>query len=99
MSINKDALFPVSKIGTQLQNAQIASKIGITAPVFLSAVLEYMAAEVLSIAGKLVVSEPNSNTRVRMIQPVHIQRAIRNDTELNKLIDFVAVNTSMYEDT
>ena len=73
--------FPVGRIGRYLKNGKYAERVGAGAPVYLAAVLEYLAAEVLELAGN--AAKDNKKTR---IIPRHIQLAVRNDEELNKLM-------------
>ncbi|PHT46488.1 Histone H2A.1 [Capsicum baccatum] len=56
------------------------------APIYLAAVLEYLAAEVLELAGN--VARDNMKTR---IIPRHLLLAVRNDEELGKLLAGVTI--------
>ena len=76
--------FPVGRIHRYLKGS--APRIGAGAPVYLAAVLEYLCAEILELAGNAA----RDNKKSRII-PRHVQLAIRNDEELNKLLGGVTI--------
>jgi len=78
--------FPVGRIARYLKKGGYANRVGGGAPVYMAAVLEYLAAEILELAGN--AARDNKKTR---IIPRHIQLAVRNDEELNKLLGGVTI--------
>ena len=78
--------FPVGRVARFLKKGRYAQRVGSGSPVYLSAVLEYLAAEVLELAGN--AARDNKKTR---IVPRHIQLAVRNDEEFSKLLGSVTI--------
>ena len=85
-SVKAGLQFPVGRIGRYLKKGKYATRLGAGAPVYLCAVLEYLCAEILELAGNAA----RDNKKSRII-PRHIQLAVRNDEELNKPLGGVTI--------
>lgn len=78
--------FPVGRIHRFLRKGRYCDRVGAGAPVFLASVMEYLTAEVLELSGNAA----RDNKKSRII-PRHIQLAVRNDEELNKMMGGVTI--------
>ena len=78
--------FPVGRIGRYLRRAILKRRISAVAPVYLAAVLEYLVAEVVELAGNAA----RQNKKSRII-PRHILLAIANDEELHRVLRGVTI--------
>lgn len=85
-SVKAGLTFPVGRVHRLLRKGNYAQRVGSGAPVYLTSVLEYLAAEVLELAGNAA----RDNRKSRII-PRHLQLAIRNDEELNRLLGHVTI--------
>lgn len=81
-----DLIFPVSRVERYLKGANVAAHVRGSAAVYLSAVLEYLTKEMVELSG-LAAKDFNKNK----IDPKFIQMAIKNDEELNEMLNNVHI--------
>jgi len=72
--------FPVGRVERLMREQRIAKRVGGDAPVFMAAVLEYVAAELLELAGNAA-----KDHKMQRIKPRHILLAVRADEELKDI--------------
>lgn len=85
-SAKAGVIFPVGRMLRYIKRGHPKYRIGVGAPVYMAAVLEYLTAEILELAGN--AARDNKKGRVT---PRHILLAIANDEELNQLLKGVTI--------
>lgn len=76
-SLRSGIVFPVGRIKRFMKSLSTVERIGTGAPIYLSAVLEYIAAEILELAGNSARDFKKKRISIR-----HLQLTIDNDEEL-----------------
>ena len=79
--------FPVGRVHRLLKKGNYAAMVGGGAPVYLAAVMEYLTAEILELAGNAA----RDNKKLRII-PRHLLLAIKNDEELNQVLKGITIS-------
>ncbi|XP_070595323.1 core histone macro-H2A.1 isoform X5 [Erythrolamprus reginae] len=85
-SAKAGVIFPVGRMLRYIKKGHPKYRIGVGAPVYMAAVLEYLTAEILELAGN--AARDNKKGRV---SPRHILLAVANDEELNQLLKGVTI--------
>ncbi|OWK07731.1 hypothetical protein Celaphus_00008240 [Cervus elaphus hippelaphus] len=85
-SARAGVIFPVGRLMRYLKKGTFKYRISVGAPVYMAAVIEYLAAEILELAGNAA----RDNKKAR-IGPRHILLAVANDEELNQLLKGVTI--------
>ena len=74
-------IFPVGRCNRLIRKGRYSQRVGAGAGVFMAGVLEYLTMEMLDLAGQCA-----AENKKKTITPRHMQLAVRNDDELNKLL-------------
>ena len=88
-STKADTLFPVGRLNRLMRQGRYAERQGASAGAFMAAVLEYLTAEILELAGE--VCEKHGK---KTIQPKHLNLALRGDAELALLTAMTTITDS-----
>jgi histone H2A len=75
--------FPVGRIARYIKDGNYADRVGGKAAICLATALEYLATEVLELAGK---AKNSAKKNMHRITQRHIKLAIGNDAELSELL-------------
>ncbi|KAL7025304.1 hypothetical protein ACKWTF_013443 [Chironomus riparius] len=79
--------FSVGLVYRMMKEGNYMSRISSGAPIYLTAVLEYLTAEILKLAGNAA-----RDSKEALISPRHLKIAIRNDHELNRLLTGITIS-------
>ena len=74
-------MFPVGRLNRMIKQGRYSARTGRSAGVFMAAVLEYVTAELLELAGNICLER-----KKKLITPKDINIGMRGDEELQKLM-------------
>jgi len=86
-NVKAGTIFPVGRCNRYIKQGRYAERSGKSAGVFMAAVLEYITAEFLELAGN-VCEEAGR----KQITPKHINLGVRHDEELAKLMTLTTIS-------
>ena len=81
-----DLIFPVGRMTRYIKQGRYSDSVGVGGGIFMAAVLEYITCEILELAGNAAEEQ-----KKKTIAPRHLQLAIRNDEELNKIMAMATI--------
>lgn len=81
-------MFPVGRVNRLMRQGRYAERISAGAPVYVAAVLEYLTAEILELAGNAA-----TDNKKQRITPRYINLAVRMDAELNTLLGSAQISS------
>ena len=81
--------FPVGRIARMLKHGRYSERVGLGAPVYMAAVLEYLVAELLEVSVTMV----RENKKNRII-PRYIFLGLKDDEEFTKLFQHALITNS-----
>ena len=74
-------VFPIGRVGRYMRKGRYSERVGLSGPVFMAGVLEYLTSEILELAGEIATE----HKKMRIL-PRHLQMAVRTDDEFNKML-------------
>ena len=83
-------IFPVGRVGSLLRGGRYAKRVGVSAAVYLTAVLEYLTGELLDLTSKVVAASKKNKSK--RITPRALTLAVRNDAGLGSLLKDVTLS-------
>ena len=89
MSSRCDLIFPAGRMNRKLKQGRYSLMTGKGGGIYMAAVLEYLAHEILELAGNA-----SHQAKKKTISPRHLMLAMRNDEELNKLVASTTLSSS-----